>query len=54
MKLAARFLCLSLLVFFFAGLEGCAGTAGSGKRLLNAELRILSFGSVNGELAPCG
>lgn len=39
---------------FFGLLVGCAGTAGNGKRLMNAELRLLSFGSVNGELAPCG
>ena len=47
-----------LLVVLVSGLlsliEGCAAGMKSSQRVLNAELTILSFGSVNGELAPCG
>jgi hypothetical protein len=35
-------------------LGGCAAYRGTHGRLTNADLTILSFGSVQGELAPCG
>ena len=35
-------------------IQACAGGYQAGKRPLNAELVLLSFGSVNGEHAPCG
>jgi hypothetical protein len=35
-------------------LEGCAAYRGSGKRPTNADLTIASYGSLQGELAPCG
>jgi hypothetical protein len=35
-------------------LPGCAGMMGSERRDTNAEVILTSFGSVNGELAPCG
>jgi hypothetical protein len=42
------------LVGLLAVLEGCAAYRGGGKRLTNADLTIASFGSLQGELAPCG
>jgi hypothetical protein len=46
---------LAALVLFFASLlSGCAGMMGSERRESNAEVQLLSFGSTNGELAPCG
>jgi hypothetical protein len=45
---------LIALVGLLVVLEGCAAYRGSGKRLTNADLTIVSFGSVQGELAPCG
>lgn len=42
-------------VGLFVALEGCAGLhGGEGKRLSNVDLTLVSFGSINGELAPCG
>jgi len=35
-------------------LEGCAGIQGGGKRLTNADVTLVSFGSIQGELKPCG
>jgi hypothetical protein len=35
-------------------LPGCAGWIGNDRRESNAEVMILSFGSTQGELAPCG
>lgn len=37
-----------------AGLSGCAGWIGSDQRESNAEVILLSFGSTNGEIEPCG
>jgi hypothetical protein len=51
---ALRYFGLAGLVGLLAVLEGCAAYRGSGKRLTNADLTIVSFGSVQGELAPCG
>jgi hypothetical protein len=45
---------LAALVGLLVVLEGCAAYRGSGKRLTNADLTIVSFGSLQGELAPCG
>jgi hypothetical protein len=45
---------LVALIGLLAVLEGCAAYRGSGKRLTNADLTIVSFGSLQGELAPCG
>ncbi len=46
-------LSLALLVLVLL-VSGCAGLMGNDRRETNAEVRILSFGSTNGELAPCG
>ena len=35
-------------------LEGCAGSQGGGRRLTNADVTLVSFRSVQGELKPCG
>jgi hypothetical protein len=45
---------LVALIGLLAVLEGCAAYRGSGERLTNADLTIVSFGSLQGELAPCG
>lgn len=50
-----RMLSLALAALLLALLEGCAGTRGGGdRRWTNADVTIVSFGSVQGELAPCG
>ena len=50
-----RALGIPILVGLLVFLEGCAGLyGGSSKRQSNAELTLISFGSINGELAPCG
>jgi hypothetical protein len=49
-----RYLGIAFLAALLVVLEGCAGLQGGGKRLTNADVTILSFGSLNGELAPCG
>lgn len=33
---------------------GCAGTGQSDKRLSNADVSLISFGSLHGEVAECG
>jgi len=54
MKLPIRVLgCAAMVVLLFF-LEGCAGLYGGAKRKSNADLTLVSFGSINGELAPCG
>ena len=45
---------LYLATLILALLQACAAGYQAGKRPLNAELVVLSYGSVNGELAPCG
>jgi hypothetical protein len=35
-------------------IAGCAGLVGGDRRESNAEVVLVSFGSTNGELAPCG
>lgn len=36
-------------------IEGCAGGYNAnGGRVMNADVTLLSFGTVQGELAPCG
>ncbi len=55
MSMARIRLCFAfLLTAMVALLQACAGGYQAGKRPLNAELVLLSYGSVNGELAPCG
>jgi hypothetical protein len=41
---------LGLMLF----LEGCAGLFGGRQRSTNADLTLISFGSLEGEIAPCG
>lgn len=43
-----------LALLALAILPGCAGLMGNERRETNAEVILLSFGSTNGELAPCG
>ena len=55
MKAMVQTAVLGLAVVVLGGLLGCAGSAGNqGERLSNAELVFVTFGSVNGEVAPCG
>ncbi len=49
-----RFSMLLLASLVLALVQACAGGYQAGKRPVNADLVLLSFGSVNGELAPCG
>jgi hypothetical protein len=49
-----RFFGLIALAGLLVMMEGCAAYRGSGKRLTNSDLTLVSFGSVQGELAPCG
>lgn len=46
---------LALAVLFLAaGLAGCASWIGGDQRESNAEVILVSFGSTNGEIEPCG
>ena len=54
MKHPARVFGCVAMVALLMFLEGCAGLYGGAKRKSNADLTLVSFGSVNGELAPCG
>jgi hypothetical protein len=45
---------LGLSTALLLGLTACAGLFGGGRRPTNVELDIISFGSLNGELSPCG
>ena len=49
-----RYFGLVTLVGLLFVLEGCASYRVGGKRLTNADVTIVSFGSLQGELAPCG
>jgi len=49
-----RSVAMMIVALLLVLLEGCAGIHGGGKRLTNSDVTIVSFGSVNGELAPCG
>lgn len=42
------------LLFAASLAVGCGGANAGDRRLTNADLSIISFGSVNGEIAPCG
>ena len=44
----------AFLLVLWGLLPGCAGMMGSERRETNAEVVLVSFGSTNGELAPCG
>lgn len=55
MKVMVHMAVLGVAVLVLGGLLGCAGSAGTkGERLSNADLVFVTFGSVNGEVAPCG
>ncbi|MEZ4653237.1 MAG: hypothetical protein R3E12_06420 [Candidatus Eisenbacteria bacterium] len=54
MRLNFRTTGLASLLLGFATVLGCAGANAGEKRLTNADLSIISFGSINGEIAPCG
>jgi hypothetical protein len=54
MKSYLRIICCAAVAGLLLYLEGCAGSYGGGKRQSNADLTLISFGSVNGELAACG
>jgi hypothetical protein len=45
---------LAGLLFAASVVVGCAGANAGDQRLSNADLSIISFGSLNGEVAPCG
>ncbi len=50
-----RWIAICLILALVPILHGCAGSAGkSDERLTNVDLTIVSFGSIHGELAPCG
>lgn len=50
----ARYFGLATLAGLLVLLEGCAAMSGGGRRLTNADVTIVSYGSMQGELAPCG
>ena len=54
MRLAIRQMGLAALALLLVLLEGCAGTMSGGRRVTNADVTLVSYGSVQGELAPCG
>ncbi|MCA9757602.1 MAG: hypothetical protein KDA27_17485 [Candidatus Eisenbacteria bacterium] len=54
MKIWKSWAVLGSLAAVMALSIGCAGTQTSDKRLSNADVSLISFGSVNGEVAPCG
>ncbi len=54
MKPIVRFFGIASFAGLLMLLEGCATLHGGGKRVTNADVTLISFGSVNGELAPCG
>ena len=41
-------------LFGLALLSGCAGWMGGERRESNAEVVLISFGSTNAEISPCG
>lgn len=45
---------LTLGLLMVALIAGCAGWVGGDRRESNTEVILVSFGSTNGELAPCG
>ena len=53
MKMLRYFGCLTFLGLLVM-LDGCASFRGGGGRAMNADVTLVSFGSVQGELAPCG
>lgn len=54
MMRSMRLISLAAFALLLVLLEGCAGTMGGGRRVTNADVTLVSFGSVQGELAPCG
>jgi hypothetical protein len=42
------------LLFAISLVIGCGGANAGEQRLTNADVSIISFGSLNGEIAPCG
>ncbi len=54
MKRIVRYFGVISFVGLLMALEGCAALHGGGARKTNADVTLISFGSMNGELAPCG
>ena len=54
MKTIVRYFGIAAWVSILLVLEGCAGSYGGGQRKTNADVTLISYGSVDGELAPCG
>lgn len=55
MKAARLMSAVGALGLFAAFVVGCASTPQQGdKRLSNADVSLISFGSLHGEVAPCG
>lgn len=54
MRLNTRTMGLAGLLFTISLVIGCGGASAGEERLSNADLSIISFGSLNGEIAPCG
>jgi len=50
---ALKLLSLGALSLAMA-IVGCAGSSQSDKRLSNADVSLISFGSLHGEVAECG
>lgn len=53
-KMKRLFTATLFVLFAMAIMPGCAGMMGSERRDTNAEVILESYGSINGELAPCG
>jgi hypothetical protein len=54
MKPIVRFFGLAAFAGLLLFSEGCLALHGGGRRLSNADLTLVSFGSGQGELVPCG
>ncbi len=54
MRTIARYFGLAAFAGLLLVFEGCAVLHGGGARRTNADVNLISFGSLNGELAPCG
>ena len=54
MKSNVRYLGLAAMAVLLLTADGIMGPSDGGRRKTNADVTILSFGSIHGELAPCG
>ena len=54
MKAAQLLSTAGALGLFAAFVVGCASAPQGDKRLSNADVSLVSFGSLHGEVAPCG